>query len=464
MKRPVLLPLQKFVPALVPRYDQPTHLKPVTDLFERIADGEEVHATVSAPPRHGKTEVLLIAIAWLLKRKPKLRIGFVGYADDFAGRKSWRALQYAKRAKVPLDRTFAQRSYWRTGVGDGGVLAAGVNGQIVGEGFDLLLCDDLIKDRVSAESSLSRERLHETFTDVLLTRLEPGGSAIVCGHRWHVDDIIGHLVSEGSEEVKLAALNKDGEALFPKRFTAEALRKKREQIGEYAWASLYQQEPRPRGGVVFNDIRFYEQLPDADKLSYVIGCDLAYTAKTRADYSTAVVCAVGPGGEFYVVHVERKQCVAPDFAVTLSALQRTYRGAQLASYVAGTERGSLDFMARSGLRIKALTAREDKFSRAQFTAAAWNAGRILVPKEAKETKWLNAFVEELAGFTGVNDRHDDQVDALVSAFDARTRPKGAAMLSALRTLDNAKLNRMAHTFGVSLADARDFPELRRLVR
>jgi hypothetical protein len=39
---------------------------------------------------------------------------------------------------------------------------------------------------------------------------------------------------------------------------------------------------------------------------------------------------------------------------------------------------------------------------------------VLLPKQAP---WLNSFVSEVCGFTGVKDRHDDQVDALAAAFD-----------------------------------------------
>ena len=52
--------------------------------------------------------------------------------------------------------------------------------------------------------------------------------------------------------------------------------------------------------------------------------------------------------------------------------------------------------------------------RAMKYAAAWNAGKVLLPKKAP---WLADFVSEHAGFTGVNDRRDDLIDAAVAAFD-----------------------------------------------
>jgi predicted phage terminase large subunit-like protein len=57
----------------------------------------------------------------------------------------------------------------------------------------------------------------------------------------------------------------------------------------------------------------------------------------------------------------------------------------------------------------------DKLSRATSTAAAWSSQRVHVPREAP---WLRDFVDEVCSFTGIKDRHDDQVDAFVAAFDA----------------------------------------------
>jgi predicted phage terminase large subunit-like protein len=84
------------------------------------------------------------------------------------------------------------------------------------------------------------------------------------------------------------------------------------------------------------------------------------------------------------------------------------------AYAAATELGGIEFIREAGIPINGHTAKVDKFSRAIGTAAAWNTGKILLPRKAT---WLNAFVSEVCGFTGVKDRHDDQVDALAAAFD-----------------------------------------------
>ena len=118
-------------------------------------------------------------------------------------------------------------------------------------------------------------------------------------------------------------------------------------------------------------------------------------------------------GAFYVLEVVRVQLAAPDFVRRLAALQARYGGARLCGFFGGTERGTLDMARDLGLQIEARPAVEDKFTRCQPVAAQWNAGKVLLPRAAP---WLDAFVSEVVSFTGVGDRHDDQVDALAGAF------------------------------------------------
>jgi phage terminase large subunit-like protein len=66
--------------------------------------------------------------------------------------------------------------------------------------------------------------------------------------------------------------------------------------------------------------------------------------------------------------------------------------------------------------VHARPAVTDKFVRAQPTAATFNAGRILLPANGGPT--FDKFSSVLAGFTGLNDKEDDDVDAIGAAHDA----------------------------------------------
>jgi predicted phage terminase large subunit-like protein len=417
-----VLPLMEYIPALTPRFRAPLHLAPFIELLERT-EREPVHAVVSVPPRHMKTESVKHALARRLRKSPHSRIAYVTYAATAAQKKSREIRQLFERAGGRIVESANTLADWRTtdtGTDDGGVWATSVGGPITGEGFDLIIVDDAVKSRAMAESGVEREKQIDWYRDTLSTREEPGASMIVIGARWTPGDLAGHLLTDGWEHVNLPAINERGEALCPDRYPVAALERIKETLGAYGWASLYMGQPFTRGGRVFGDTNFYDALPLGLKIK--IGIDLAYSSKTHADRSVAVVLGES-GGLFYVLDVLRVQVEAPEFIRQLKLLQRQYAGASLSGYFGGTEKGVLDVMRTLGLDVQVRFAVQDKFTRCQPVAAAWNARRVLLPRQAP---WLDAFVSELVAFTGVRDSHDDQIDALAGAFDSQTRsvPRG----------------------------------------
>lgn len=411
------LGLLDFVPRTTPRWARPEHLAPIAELVER-AMREEVRALVSVPPQHGKTELLLHAIAWVLRKHPDRTCAYASYAADIATSKSRLARDYALAAGVELRKDGKALHEWRTAQG-GGLLATGIGGPLTGHGINgILFVDDPHKNRAEAESKTIRDGVQGWYTSTALTRVHPGASVIVVHTRWHEDDLIGRLRKETEEPyevISLPAISADGKALWEDRRPLSWLHRQKTRVGPYDWASLYMGEPRPRGGAVFNDVRFYDKLPDGPR-RYAIGVDLAYTKKTQADHSVAVVLAE-IGGLYYVLEVIREQVKAPEFAAKLRALLARFPGVMPRWYCAGIEKAVADLLAslEQPVHVNAIATQADKFTRAQLTAAAWNAGKILLPQDAR---WVSDFVGEVAAFTGVNDRHDDQVDALAAAFDA----------------------------------------------
>ncbi len=420
--------LLRFIPRVSPRFTSPRHLRPVSDVFSRIAAGEQVRVLLSLPPRHSKTESLLHGIAWLLAQRPELRICYASYQQRVSDKKSARARDLSRRAGAPLEGSTSSKRDWRTGVDEGGLWATSVAGPITGEGFELVLADDLLKGRAAAESGIIRSNCSAWLRSDVLTRLEPGGSIIVSGTRWHADDPIGRLTSEGGWEViNLPALALDGdplgrapgEPLWPERWTLPALERLRESLGGpegYDWLSLYQGQPASRSSRVFGDVVQYGERPPTSELQITIGLDFAYSAKKSADASAAVVLGLHVAtGMRFVIEVLAVREPPATFLGRVLLLCGKFPSATAATWSGPSEGGTVEYFRAAGVPITSRTATADKFSRAVPTAAAWNTGKILLPASAP---WLDAFVSEVVGFSGLRDRHDDQVDALVAAYDA----------------------------------------------
>jgi hypothetical protein len=306
-------------------------------LFERV-ETEPLRECLSVPPRHGKTETVLHGIARLLARHPDWTIAYVSYAADIARSKSRQIRDYAAAAGVDLRQDSKALHEWRTPQG-GGVLATGVGGPLTGHGVRLIVVDDPFKNRQDADSALIRERTWQWFTSTAMTRVEPGGSALIVHTRWHRDDLIGRC--ERHEDVRwhvtaLAALDPRGRALWPERWPESELLKRRAEVGEYDWDSLFQQEPKARKGLVYPEFsRRTHVLPhreierlyrSGDVWTFpVVGCggDWGWS-----DPSAWIVCAKTGGGTVVVLDEFYESGVTTDdhgWFPRLKQMRDTYR-------------------------------------------------------------------------------------------------------------------------------------------
>jgi predicted phage terminase large subunit-like protein len=412
----------------------------LTERLERFRE-QPLRLLVHAPPRHKKTETLLHFFAWALQKYPELTHAYATYEARLANSKSRIARGVARRAGVELAADAQALHEWRTTAG-GGLLATGVRGPLTGQGVSgVLVVDDPVKNRLEAESLLLRDQNWDWFREVARTRMEPGGGIVVVMTRWHEDDLAGRIAKElGWEYLRLPALadapddplgRKEGEPLDPARFDLKALSEIRETLGEYSWSALYQGVPRARGDSVFHDVVTYKALPNPDRpRKYSIGVDLAYSAKTKADWSVAIVF-LRSEGFYYILEVIRKQEQAPVFKGRLAGLKARFRSARMRWYASGTEKGVGDFIKQGGVQIEVEPAVADKFIRAQPFAAAWNGGKVLVPEDAP---WLDDFLAELHAFTGRGDVHDDQVDAGAAGYDLIAPGVAVDRIRALSTM------------------------------
>lgn len=425
-------------------------LGPYVELLEE-ALRHPIRAVVAAPPQHGKTVTTTHALVRAFRVKPGGRSAYATYNAKRSARVERTARVVAERDG--LDVQFRQDD-WFNPKTNGSVIWASRSGGLTGDPVDtLLVVDDILKDRQEANSALVRQECIDWFDDVAEPRCHPTASIIVMATRWHPDDLSGLLIKRGWKYINLKALADGetdaegrvvadplrrfpGEPLCAERQPKDALEQKR-KTNIYSFASLYQGEPRPRGGTLFSDPNTYTQEPAEFVAGY--GIDLAYTAKTSADYS---VCIEGwftnqsgedgrPNPKLYIVDVQRKQVEAKSFILTLAAKTSARRGPML-WYVGGTEKTIAEFIRA---RVKSLAWRPatvDKFQRAQPASEAWNDGRILIPgrpiladgtpdDEWQEPEWLAVFLDEVMNFTGVNDAHDDQVDALSALWDLFTK-------------------------------------------
>jgi hypothetical protein len=304
-------------------------LTPHLDLLNRrlldLAAGKVRRLMVSMPPRHGKSELISRYLpAWYLGTFPDRRVILSSYESDFAaswGRKARELLEQHGLdhfgAKVRSD--IAASSRWEIAGHDGGMITAGVGGPITGRGANLLIVDDPIKNAEDAASLTLRDKIYEWWRSTAYTRLEPGASVVLIQTRWHQDDLAGRILADADqgeawEVISLPAIAEEndplgrdpGAALWPERFSEEALDVIRRSVGSYFWAAMYQQTPVPIGGEIFKQewFRYVDSVPEnADRV--VRYWDKAATAG-GGDFSCGVLI-LSHDGRFFVADVIRGQ-------------------------------------------------------------------------------------------------------------------------------------------------------------
>lgn len=443
------LPLLDFIEAASGgRYKRPIHFAPIAEVIEAAERLEGVRAVAAAPVQHGKTTLIEFAIAWILLRHPDRSVIYLTYAQRKAEKHSRRIRAIYQACGGRLKADFNTIQQWQTEEG-GGLLVTSRDGEITGNDAVHVFFDDPYKDREEAENVETRERLEEKFSSEVVTRLAPSGSIIIVASRWHEDDLSGVKVREGYVHVHLRAIDVVPEldehgapviddegnivmhevALCPwgpdPRYprTLAFLRSIRDgkDVTEYDWASLYQGEPRPRGGGLFRGVALYKpsELPKIVRVA--VGADFAYSA--GGDRIALVVLGLGEDGVIYVlaVYVWRRS-VIENLPAVRAALSE-HPSAPIASYVSGPEVGVLKALGRLELdaggpiRVQPLPARASKYVRAGRCARRWNKGEVRVLSGAW---WADDFIRVVCGFTGLEGHRDDEVDAMVSAHDLLT--------------------------------------------
>ena len=417
--------------------------------LQDVRDGKSPRLMISMPPRSGKSELVSRKFpAYAFGVDPDLQIIATSYGADMAQRFN-RDVQRVidndlYKAAFPDTSLNAGKSnnskgaYIRTSdlfeiVGHtGSYRSCGVGGGITGMGADILIIDDPVKDRKSANSATVRQSIYEWYTSTAYTRLSPGGGVIVMCTRWHVDDLLGLLLKEeqnGGDKwhvINYPAIaehdephRRAGEALHPERYPIESLLKIKGAVGSADWASLYQGRPTVLGGNIIKSGWFkrYKQLPE---LKYrLVDADTALKTKEANDFSVFGCGGLGKEGNLYITDWRRGKWEAPDLkrnAIDFWIKQLAMKNGVCRDFcvedkASGT--GLIQEIKRGTppIPIRGIERDTDKLTRLQDVLGYIEAGRVYIPENAP---WVSDFIAECEAFRGdMKHAHDDQVDVLV---------------------------------------------------
>ena len=419
--------------ALAPRGHQPAaHHRLILAELEHLSAGRTDRLMLLLPPGSAKsTYASLLFPPWWLARHPRSSIIATSHTASLARHfgHGVRGLVEAHAPRLGYQLDPASRAAHRFATTAGGeYYATGVRGPITGRRADLILIDDPVKSQAEADSPAARDHLWDWFRSDLTTRLKPGGRIVLVMTRWHPDDLGGRIQDSADpwRILRLPALaeaadplgREPGDALWPEWEDAAAITRKRELLGERAFAALFQQDPRPRTGRLFQAAKIAladDMLPTTGA---VRAWDLAATAATSGrdpDYTVGVKLARDPAGGFVVLDVIRLRGGPHevDQAITATAAAdgpAVPIGLPKDPGQAGVSQVKYYASRLAGYRVVSSPETGAKETRAMPVASQVNAGNVTM----RRAPWNRAFLEELQDFP--EGTKDDQVDALSRAF------------------------------------------------
>ncbi|MBN7403646.1 terminase family protein [Mycobacteroides abscessus subsp. abscessus] len=294
----------------------------LSDELAAAVEQPDARVILTTPPRTGKsTLVSRIFPVWLLMRNPDSELILKSYGDQLAEEHSAaaRALiaEHRELLGFELSQDKAAVGRWRVQGRRGGMLAGGILSSTTGFGATYLIVDDPVKGAQEADSDAHRRRLINEFRASLMTRLMPGGSAIVVLTRWHEQDIAGSLLGEpdsrwrcvnvpavATSGVPDALERRPGAALTSANgFTLERFTEIKNEVGSRQWSALYLGTPTsPEGGLIKAEWIEGHRLIAASRGSTltVVGVDPAESGE--GDETGIVAGQVGHDGQITLTH------------------------------------------------------------------------------------------------------------------------------------------------------------------
>lgn len=440
-----------FTTYTMPTYKVGPHHRLICEKLEAVERGEIDRLVIDTPPRHGKSELTTKRFpAWFMGRNPTKQIITTSYSADLAN-------EFGRSVRnIIKDRSFQNifpnvelapdsqaKDNWHTTKGGVYVGSGLTSGGITGKGAHLAIIDDPIKNREEANSSVIREKIWNSYTNDLYTRLMPGKSAIILIQtRWHVDDLMGRLLEQMENEtgdhwerVHLPAIALDddilgrspGEALWPVAFDVTALKRIESTMGEMDFQSLYQGSPIIATGSFFKPSMINVVEAPVKGVQFIRRWDLAATEKksnkSDPDWTTGLKMQRNDDGGYTILDIVRFRANPDEVNRTIVATaSQDGRGIPITGPLdpgsAGVAQSMYFIKILAGYKVDTVRESGDKVTRANPVASQVNAGNVSMVR----APWNKAFLEELTTFP--NGKHDDQVDALSGAFEKIGVKKG----------------------------------------
>lgn len=404
--------------------------------YDRFLQGISSYIMINITAQHGKSDVISRRFPpWILINNPKLKImegcatGDLAIEMSYDARKCFEGVCSLYGTGNKKD--FNKVSSWKTNEG-GGMIAAGLQGNVVGRGAHICIIDDYIRNRADAESQLIRDKIWRSFQSDFMTRLAPVHIVIIVATRWHEDDLCGRIQDLNNPDhdnynatyplfdvVKFPAENPDGTFLFPERYPDSYYVAQKNFLGPYGWQSQAMQEPRARVGNILKaeNCKIVDEIKHQEGMRWHFGIDLAHSEVGLSgdpDF-TVITLACFFKGTIYVKSVLRiRETALKRDELIRNTVSLKPPGTDLWIEQVGASKDAFIYIAKQlkgFLTVRPYKNRWGKHVHASILEPIFELGNVILERGDWNISWIN----ELKTFPG--GKHDDQLDSLFIAIN-----------------------------------------------
>ncbi|KKN82040.1 hypothetical protein LCGC14_0313070 [marine sediment metagenome] len=400
---------------------------------------------IIAPPGYAKTQWVGVHWpAWLLGQDPSLHIIYLSSAAGLAVAKSLAVRDTIRDSAefhdafpgVELDdrRGTAGHAWYlkRPNIADPhpSFSAYGIAELPAGPRADVLILDD-VNDLENTATRYQREKIIEKVDRVALTRLTDKGVAVCIMTRWHSGDLAAHLLQREWTLIHQKAIQDDGTALWPERWSIERLQRE-QTLAPLTFRRVYQGDIGEEEGNVFRGEWWQswrvpteeerralaeEMVPlppevfSREILEDIITVwDTAFEEGQEADWSATATWG-RRGINLYLLDAGRWKVGFPDLKHLVERhIERIKPNRTWVEYKASGI-SLVQQMQSQGLQVQGWKEERGKLARAHAVTDIFASMRVWLPPEAP---WLQEWKAEHLEFPSAD--HDDWVDTTTMAL------------------------------------------------
>ncbi|MDA0939042.1 MAG: phage terminase large subunit [Proteobacteria bacterium] len=407
------------------------HIDLICQYLEALQSGKIKRLIINMPPRHLKSICTSVAWpAWILSMDATAKIIVASHSQNLSTKHSidCRNLMQSTWYKAFFPQSIilkgANTKQKFSTMHHGCRIATSVGSSLIGEGADYIVIDDPITPEQSARK-LSREKVVNWFKGTIAPRLNNKklGKIVLVMQRLHQDDLSAEFIKNGQwEHLKLPAISDEPRKFFlqgkkildnKERYLHQDALGEREleeikkEIGSFAFAAQYQQEPYSiNSGIIKSHwIKIYKDIPYNACCTLFQSWDCAIKSGIQNDYTVCTTWKVCDD-IIYLVDVFRARIEYPRLKKeVMHYAQKFNPEAIIIEDHASGQQVAQEL--ENKIPIIKYRPKWNKEMRLLLCSSLFESGKIMFPEYAD---WLFELKNELFQFP--HTKHDDQVDSI----------------------------------------------------